>query len=143
MNTNTSSAPFPTELEHLVDGMRYRPEWVFGLHPDLDRGQGSRGCTLIITTCGYNAYHPDEGQDYRVTHFMPVPPAAFNRASWQRWLLDQCLLVDRHEACEFFAIDGDHPYAPHHGPGNDPYIVWDHGDDVDRRTSFRGDVKEA
>ena len=49
--------------------------------------------------------------------------------------------VERHEACEFFQIDGERPYAPHHGPGNDPYIVFDHGTDEDVRTSFRGEVK--
>lgn len=95
----------------------------------------------MITTCGYNSYHPDRGETYRVNHYMPVPPAAYNRQSWQRWLLDQFLLVERHEACEFFTIDGERPYAPHHGPGNDPYIIFDHGTDTDRRTSFRGQLK--
>ncbi len=72
---------------------------------------------------------------------MLVPPAAFDRRSWQRWLLDQILLIERHEACEFFRVDGDRAYAPHHGPGNDPYIVFDHGTDEDVRTSFRGETK--
>ena len=92
-------------------------------------------------------------------HYMPVPPAAFDRRSWRRWLFEQLLLVERHEACEFFRFEYDtpnqigterlgtnhhveRPYAPHHGPGNDPYIVFEHGLDVDVRTSFRGEVKE-
>lgn len=133
-------APDPTVLFELVDKLAYRPGWTFHLS-DIDRGQGSAGLTLDITTLGYNSYHPDEGETYRVHHYMPVPPAAFDRRSWQRWLFEQCLLVDRHEACEFFAIDGERPYAPHHGPGNDPYIIFEHGTDEDVRTSFRGEVK--
>lgn len=135
----TQAAPFPSELAALVDGLHYRPGWQFILD-HLDRGQGSEGLTLDIITKGYNSYHPEHGETYRVHHYMPVPPAAYNRQSWQRWLFEQCLLVERHEACEFFAIDGERPYAPNHGPGWDPYIVTDLTTDLDRRTSFRGEV---
>jgi hypothetical protein len=135
-------APDPEVLVELVSQLAYRPGWTFTLG-DIDRGQGSEGLTLDITTLGYDSYHPDRGETYRVHHYMPVPPAAFDRRSWQRWLLEQCLLVERHEACEFFSIDGQRPYAPHHGPGNDPYIIFEHGSDQDARTSFRGVVKPA
>ena len=135
-------APFPTELAELVRGMYYRPGWRFVLD-DIDRGQGSEGLTLVVTTLGYNSYHPEQGETYRVNHYMPVPPAAFDRRSWRRWLLEQCMLVDRHEACEFFQIDGERPYAPSHGPGNDPYLIREVGTDEDVRTSFRGVVKDG
>jgi len=82
----------------------------------------------------------DAGETYRVNHYMPVPPAAFDERSWRRWLFDQCLLVERHEAMEFFAIDDERPYAPSHGPGNDPYIVREVGTETDQRTSFRGEL---
>lgn len=134
-------APEPTELYDLVDKLTYRPGWTFGLG-DVDRGQGSRGLTLDITTLGYNSYHPEQGETYRVHHYMPVPPAAYDRRSWQHWLLEQCPLVERHEACEFFTVDGDKPYAPNHGPGNDPYMIVVVGSDIDRRTNFRGSIKE-
>jgi hypothetical protein len=134
------AAPDPTVLFELVEQLAYRPGWTFTLE-DIDRGQGSEGLTLDIVTRGYNSYRPEDGENYGVHHYMPVPPAAYDRRSWQRWLFEQCLLVERHEACEFFTIDGERPYAPHHGPGNDPYIVFEHGTDEDRRTSFRGDVK--
>lgn len=35
------------------------------------------------------------------------------------------------------------PYAPNHGPGRDPYTVHELGTDMDRRTSFRGEVQSA
>ena len=78
---------------------------------------------------------------------MPVPPAAFDTRSWQRWLFDQLLLVEQHEAMEFFAIHdspgGEHavrPFAPSHGPGNSPYTVLEYATDLDRRTKFTGEV---
>lgn len=134
-------APDPLILQELVDNLEYRPGWTFSLR-DLDRGQGSEGLTLDILTLGYNAYHHERGESYRVHHYMPVPPAAYDRQSWRRWLFEQCLLVERHEAMEFFSVDGDRPYAPNHGPGNDPYITFEVGSDLGRRTSYLGTVNE-
>lgn len=132
----------PVVLHALVERLSYRPGWRFEL-ADVDRGQGSEGLTFSVYTLGYDTYHPERGETYRVVHYFPVPPAAYDERSWRRWLLERILEVERHEACEFFQIDGERPYAPHHGPGNDPYIVFDHGTDEDARTSFRGEVKEA
>jgi hypothetical protein len=142
-------APDPEPLAYLVERARYRPGWTFEL-AGIDRGQGSAGLTLIITTHGYNSYHPERGENYRVNHYMPVPPAAFDIRSWQRWLFDQCLLVERHEAMEFFAIHdspgSEHavrPYAPSHGFGQDPYIVREIGTREDQQTSFRNERNPA
>lgn len=132
-------APFPTPLTQLVAGLDYKAGWSFTVK-DTDRGQGSKGLTLCILITTPDSYNPEALR--RVMHYMPVPPAAYDRRSWQRWLFDQILLVERHEACEFFQINGHRPYAPHHGPGNDPYIVFDHGTDEDVRTSYLGEVKE-
>jgi len=143
------TAPYPAPLAYLVDRLSYRPGWSFKL-AHLDRGQGSEGLTLIITTRGYDSYHPGRGENYLVNHYMPVPPAAFDCRSWQRWLFDQLLLVERHECMEFFTIHdspgSEHcvkPYAPSHGPGNDPYLVREIGTDADQRTSFRGELNPA
>lgn len=133
----TQRAPYPTILASLVDRLKYRPGWEFSLE-DRDRGQGSRGLTLIITTCGYDSYHPEDGENYRVNHFMLVPPAAYNEKSWRHWLLEQCLLVERHEGMEFFQIDGKRPYAPLHGPGNDPYIVHERSTTEEIQTMYTG-----
>jgi hypothetical protein len=152
-------APRPDPLYDLVSRLQYRPGWEFSLL-DLDRGQGSEGLTLIITTQGYNSYHADRGETYHVHHYIPVPPAAYDERSWQRWLFEQLLLVERHECMEFFAfrvVSAQHsgefasledeqrglirPYAPSHGPGNDPYIVRELATEADQRTSFRGEVK--
>jgi hypothetical protein len=34
------------------------------------------------------------------------------------------------------------PYAPSHGPGNDPYMVREVGTTIDQRTSYRGVLDE-
>lgn len=132
-------APFPWPLAKLVERLHYKPGWLFRLS-DMDRGQESAGLTLIIHITGPDSYHPE--RTISVNHFMLVPPAAYDSRSWRRWLFDQVLLVERHEACEFFSINGDKPYAPSHGPGNDPYLIREVGTDEDRRTSFLGQVKE-
>lgn len=137
---NFNVAPLPVILANLVGRMQYREGWRFNLVM-LDRGQGSIGLTLVITTLGVNSYAPERGNTYRVNHYMPVPPAAYNEQSWRRWLFEQCLLIERHECCEFFKIDGKRPYAPHHGPGNDPYIVFERGTDEEARTMFTGEVR--
>lgn len=130
---------YPTELAELVATMSYRKGWRFALN-SIDRGQHSEGLTLIVTSLGYNSYHLERGETYRVHHYMPVPPAGFDRRSWRRWLLEQLLLIETHEVCEFLQLDGERPYAPSHGPGNDPYMIREVGTDLDRRTSFRGEV---
>lgn len=133
-------APEPEALYELVEKLRYKPGWSFSL-VDKDRGQGSEGLTLQIYVSPVNAYHHEE--PINVVHYMIVPAAAFDRRSWQRWLLDQILLVEQHEACEFFQIGDEHLYGPSHGPGNDPYLIREVGTELDQRTSFRGVVKEG
>jgi hypothetical protein len=131
-------APYPTTLLDLVANLNYKRGWRIWLD-DLDRGQGSKGLTLVINITGPDSYHPE--RDISVNHYMLVPPAAYDRRSWRRWLFDQILLVERHEAMEFFVTGDDRPYAPSHGPGNDPYMVREpEGTDLDRRTSFQGEV---
>lgn len=130
-------APYPSVLADLVDRVQYRPGWTFTLR-DLDRGQGSAGLTLVIEVATTNSYPPHE-QIY-VLHYMLVPPAAYDARSWLRWLFDQCRLVDRHEACEFFEIDGEKPYAPSHGFGQDPYLIREIGTEEDRRMSFKNEL---
>jgi hypothetical protein len=84
-----------------------------------------------------------------VNHYFAVPPATYDIRSWQRWLFDRLGDVDTHERMEDFALlyeenstEVTRPYAPSHGPGNDPYMVREVGSDLDGRTSFRGVVDD-
>lgn len=134
---NTQLAPYPDALADLVARLRYRDGFRVHL-THMDRGQGSRGLTLVVNITGPDTYHPE--RTISVNHLFPVPPAAYDARSWRRWLFDQIGLVELHERCEWFTIDGAKPYAPSHGPGNDPYLVREVGTTDDVRTSFRGDL---
>jgi hypothetical protein len=134
---NNQYAPYPTELGVLVVSLVYKPGWEFEL-THLDRGQGSVGLTLNILITTQDSYDHDVTR--RVMHYFPVPPAAYDVRSWQHWLLEQVLLVERHEACEFFTVDGIKPYAPSHGFGQDPYLVREIGTELDQKTSFRNEI---
>lgn len=85
-----------------------------------------------------DAYHPEVARP--VYFYFPVPPATYDERSWQRWMFDRLLEVERHEAMEHFSVRGDRPYGPSHGPGNDPYLIREVGIDLDQKTSFRGVV---
>jgi hypothetical protein len=130
------SALYPEELASLVKACSYRQGWGVYLD-DIDRGQGCSGLTLTILVVGPDSYPPHD--TVQVRHLFPVPAAAYDRRSWRRWLFERYLEVERHEAMEWFTLDGEKPYAPNHGPGSDPYIVAELSTERERRTSFRGE----
>lgn len=134
---NVQRAPWPTDLEEMVAELNHRPRWRVELGY-VYRGQDCEGLTLSVYITEPDAYH--SGGDRSVVHYFPVPPAAYDYRSWRRWLFDCLREVSTHEEMEHFTIGGEKPYAPSHGPGNNPYIVREVGTEIDRRTSFRGEV---
>ena len=162
---NIQIAPWPIELEEAVLEFRYKPGWMFRLISDLARDfepedhdhEGpaiGHGTTLDIISLTYNSYRDYEAHqppDYRVHHYKIVPPATFKRNAWERWILDQCIEIEIHEACEFARfVEGQYPtgddivrrpFAPLHGPGENPYVIHEYSTDEQRRTSFRGELK--
>lgn len=132
-------ADFPVILDEIVTDLQYKPGWQFHL-ADFDRGQGSVGLTFVIVPMTTNSYHRED-TEYQVSHYFPVIPAAYDYRSWRRWVLDRIVEVEAHEACEFFILEGERPYAPSHGHGNNPYMIREVGTDTDQRTSFRNEVK--
>lgn len=142
------TAPFPDELADLVRNWRYRPGWRAWLERDSIRdpasthGGEAKGLTLCIYADVMDTYHPDEPRP--VLHSFIVPAATYNRASWLRWLFDCLLKIEQHEASEWFVIGEQghdtRPFAPTHGPGDDPYVIVQYATDEQRRTSFRGVV---
>jgi hypothetical protein len=103
-------------LREIVAKVKCKPGWKFVLIDDEE------GLRLRITDwkC-VNAYQPDES--FPLSHFFPVPTATYNEASWRRWIFDCCRGVENHELGEWFVIDGQRPFAPLHGPGENPYVV--------------------
>ena len=138
MRVQQQRAPYPKALAEIVRTLEYRPGWRFRL-VEMDRGQECGGLTFEVRSLGYNTYDPDAGETYAVRHLFAVPPAAYNRASWQRWVLERLLEIETHEACEFMQVEGRRPFAPVHAPGHDPYFVREVAQVKDVETSFRGD----
>lgn len=138
MKQNTQSAPWPERLGVLVDSLVYKDDWRFHLE-SMDRGQDCIGLTLVIRITTPDSYHHDRLRT--VLHYFPVPPADYDKRSWRRWLFEQILLVERHEAAEFFTIGGVKCYAPSHGFGQDPYLIREVGTEADQKTSFRNEVR--
>jgi hypothetical protein len=134
-HVNKQAAPYPIVLETLLNGFKYKEGWKASLR-EVDRGQGCTGLTLVILIVQPDTYHPE--RTVHVNHSFAVPPAAYDGRSWRRWLFDRILDVEKHEAMEFFQIDGQRPYAPNHGPGNDPYTVFEIGTEQEKRTSYLG-----
>ena len=146
-------APYPHELADIVSKLTYKPGWTFTLTDmardtdgdpwDANSKPLAGGLTLDIVSCTYDSYHPERGNHYRVHHYRIVPAATYNRRSWLRWIMDEIVKIESHEAAEFLQVDGVRPFAPTHGPGNDPYYLVEYVDDTERRTSFRGIVKDG
>jgi hypothetical protein len=120
MTQMRQTAPFPADLAALVGEISYKPGWSFTLR-DCGRHAGAEGLTLIVSVETVDSY--DHGKPYTVTHYMWVPPESYNRRAWSRWLLEQILMVERHEALENFAVNGKRLFAPGHGGGDSPYYV--------------------
>jgi hypothetical protein len=149
VKSNNQTAPYPQVLADLVQRVSYKANenWAVWLEDDLQRDKPgrhtgeSRGLTLIIQRCGPDTYHPE--RVIVVNHYFAVPPATYDERSWTWWLFNTCFRnVEDHERMENFKVDGKVVFPPAHGPGNDPYMVLHYGDDIDRRTSFRGDVSD-
>lgn len=135
----TQTAPYPFLLEELVENFAYYPGWGPFRLLNMQRSKdGCAGLTLVIHTNLPDAYHHNEIRP--VVHYMIVPAASYDLRSWRRWLFDQIALIERHERMEGFEVGGEKPYAPSHGPGNDPYLIREVGTVLDVKTSFRGDI---
>jgi len=128
-------------LQWVVSSLRYKPGWSFRLVHGPSMNYGVTGtiadATGCVTSAGSPAFFaqsgetvllaitltsPDSDEPRRmisVTHHLTVPP--YEVMPWKRWVLEQILLVERHEACEFYQIGGDRPFYPDHGPGANPY----------------------
>lgn len=148
--TITMSAPWPDELDDLVNRARHFEGWHFRLvDGTFDDGKVT-GLRLIITVTGPDAYHPD-GLRRAIAFHYPVPPVTYDRPSWQRWLFDRVLDVRRHTDGEGLSFeyrrpgpgrDGEavvreRPFAPFHGPGRDPNRTVEVGVDPEEQRTLQ------
>lgn len=111
----------PPHLPELIEVIKYKPGWEFHLQNNQDP-DGSGGLALNIISDTENSF--DFERRIRVRHSFLVPPASYNRNVWVAWIFARIRDVETHEAGEFFRVDGVREFAPHHGNGEDPYLVW-------------------
>lgn len=112
-------------LEALVPQISYKPGWMIQIGHEVAE-DGAGGWKLFIVSNTENSFRFRE--KIRVRHEFLIPPASYNRECWVAWVFDRIRDVETHEAGEFFRVDGVREFAPHHGNGENPYLVWHVGD---------------
>lgn len=124
-------------LERIIDETACKPGWTFFLRNE----DGHK--TLIIQIAGVNNY--DHSKKFTVNHCHPVPYTTFNEKSWRRWIFEQCLRTMNHELGESlrFGVDEVRPFAPMHGPGEDPYTVHEVRSELDALTIQDGSIRKG
>lgn len=130
--------PFHTHelLAALIARVRCKPGWGFKFHGV----QGGEGKRLVITVDGQDATHPQSR--IAVLHSFPIPEATYNEKTWRRWIFECCRGVENHELAEWFVINGERPFAPLHGPGENPYLVHEFRPEIDARTVQDGSIRD-
>lgn len=116
----------PPGLRAIVDAVTYMPGWMIYLGRD---NEGDGWLCLHIVSSTPDSYQP--GRNIRVNHSFLVPMATYNERTWKAWIRDCYEKVWLHETGEFLKFDGVREFAPHHGNGEDPYLVWHVGDVAD------------
>lgn len=104
--------------------LKYRPGWSIKV-----AGPGGRYLCVMAVTADSQA--PDRTRhtqhlfclDGGDTH----PPCPVSDRDAVGWVFDRLLQIERHEAAEFFRVDGDAPFFPFHQDEGSPYAH------VDRR----------
>lgn len=123
-------------LRQIVERARCKPGWSF-------RMQSEDGALrLVIRVTGLDSSLPDDEVPITINHFFPVPTATYNEKSWRRWVFEMCRRVENHELGEWFRIGSEWPFAPLHGPGEDPYTVHEFRAVEDALTTQDGSMRQ-
>lgn len=88
-------------LRTLLRDFTYRPDWHFYV----------KGGYLCVRAAVVDTDDPT--QICPLKYKQALPPYAPPSFPWQRWLFDQIMRIERHEAQEFFKIAGMKVYDPH------------------------------
>lgn len=108
-------------LEELAKQVTYKPGWMCYITHEIG-DDGSGGWKLCIVSDTEDSMN--RGHRRRTRFEFLIPAASYNRNNWAVWLFERHVDVERHEAGEFFQINGVREFAPHHGNGEDPHITW-------------------
>jgi hypothetical protein len=109
-------------LQQVLDNWTY----VDGMWPpELEREDESNWALLSVFLHAPNSYRGEPGNrpDRHTRHVRLVPCATYDYQSWRRWLYEFVRDVAVHEVGEWFKDRGERIFAPHHGDGDDPYVM--------------------
>lgn len=125
-------------LADVVAGARCMPGWSFRLKNE----EGD--LRMVIRVQGYDSAFTSQVklQPYTVDHYFPVPAATYNERTWRRWVFEMCRRVMNHEIGEWMRWGNDRPFAPMHGPGEDPYTVHEIRPVTDALTTQSGAMRD-
>lgn len=123
-------------LRKVIAEVKGKPGWQFSL---IDDDEGFR--LIISDMLCKDAYNPEKS--FPLSHYFPIPVTTWNEACWRRWVHTCCMGVETHEVGEWLRWGDERPFAPLHGPGEDPYVVHEFRDDTDRRTNQFGALREC
>lgn len=142
VETKFDSSPYHTfdVLERLVGEVQCKPGWKFVLICE-DTTSEWPALRMVVTCPGVDSYNPE--RQFTVRHYFPVPTTTYNEKSWRRWMFEQCRRLENHELGEWFRFGEERPFAPMHGPGEDPYAVHEVRSDADARTTQDGSVRKS
>lgn len=104
----------------LVGRLTYKPGWTFKIG-----GPGGRYLCVFATT-------PDSNNPARqrtTQHMFEIPDQPDDHTA-ARWIFDRLLLVELHEAGEFFTLAGRRPFYPHHQDEGSPYDLVDRWEEM-------------
>jgi hypothetical protein len=124
-------------LARVVAETKCKPGWSFRL---VDEEGALRLFIKIVGTDNY-----DHSRAFVVNHVHPVPVTTYNEKTWRRWIFEQCVRTMNHELGESlrFGPDEVRPFAPMHGPGEDPYTVHETRPEIDALTTQSGAIRRG
>jgi hypothetical protein len=122
-------------LAEIVERVKCKPHWSFRLQDE------DGALRLVIRVSGYDSAKPSELRRFTVDHFFPVPTATYNEKTWTRWIFERCRGVENHELGEWFRVGAMRPFAPLHGPGENPYEVHEFRPIEDMLTTQDGSMR--
>lgn len=102
----------------LAPRLNYKPGWAF-------KAGGPDGQYLCVMVASLDSSNPS---NYRNTQHMREVPGGLGPMALARWVFAFVLDIERHEAGEFFAVEGHKPFFPNHQDEGDPYAYverWD------------------
>lgn len=156
-------------LTRVVERVRCKPGWTFRLVTEHESlllmitvpGWDASGASTTDRLLGIlerirNAQTPIDGAEvdqtvkaaygehdrFTVRFPFPVPTATYNERTWRRWVFDCCRRVENHELGEWFRDGSERPFAPLHGPGEDPFTVHEFRPVTDALTTQAGSLRE-